>query len=230
MKRYLVLLVLIFLYRSGEGQVLLGIKQGVSISSLNYVDPFDLFSIKISSITSYSGGLVFQFFTEKYLGFQAELLYSGKGFKTRYDTITNKQYERKITYLSLPVFTHFYFSGRKASPFLLLGAFTGYALGSSEKFRDGDNSVSMEYAYSRERDNKWEYGLIGGGGLKGNFAFGTIQVEGTYAFSFSSLYKWGYQHNDPALNLYFAVPEETQNTAIQISLSYLFPLNKTSLK
>jgi hypothetical protein len=230
MKKYLVLLILIFLYRSGEGQVLVGIKQGLNISSLRYADPLDIYTFKISPITSYSGGLVFQYFTEKYLGLQAELLYSGKGFKTRYDTITNKQYERKITYLSFPVFTHFYFSGRKASPFLLFGAFAGYALGSGEIFRDGNSSVNVDYAYSRERDNKWEYGLIGGGGLKGNFSFGTIQVEGTYAFSFSSLYKWGYQHEDPALNLYFAVPEETQNTAIQISLSYLFPLKKTSLK
>jgi hypothetical protein len=230
MKKTLIIILFIFSAQTGHAQILIGMKLGFNISSINYNPRFDQLFIKQQFKYGYSGGIIFQYFTEKYLGLQAELLYSEKGFITKFDTINHTQYERDIRYITLPVLAHFYFSKGKASPFLVGGIFGSMALNSKEILTDQNNSSIRDYLFMMKRDNRGEYGLIGGAGFKGNFSFGTLQIEGTYSYSLSSLYKWGYQSNDPDFERYFKIPEQAQNKVIQISLSYMFPLKKTTFK
>jgi hypothetical protein len=230
MKKILILILFISFAHFAPAQVLFGIKQGLNISTINYVPRFDQDLIKLKYVKGYSGGLIFQYFSEKHLGLQVELLFSQKGFLTEYDTINNTQYGRNINYLSLPLLTHFYLSKGKVSPFILLGMFGSIALNSSETLTDSLTSVTKKYVYMRERDNRGEYGLTLGAGFKGNFNFGTIQLDASYSLTLNSLYKWGYQSNDPAFEKYFKIPEEAKNRMIQFSLSYLLPVRKATFK
>ncbi len=227
MKKLSVIILISVLPLAVKGQMLLGVKGGFNLSKINYSPWFDQFYAKFDYKKGYSGGLIFQYFSEKKLGIQAEILYTEKGFITHYDTINNNQYERKINYITLPLLMHFYFLQKKTTPYLLLGVFSSMALNSQEIYTD-DHKITktVDYQFTRKRDNRGEYGLDGGFGIKRIFPFGTLQAEGEFVFSFDSIYKWGTRSLNTDLNRYFEIPEEAQNQVITISVSYLFPLKK----
>ena len=217
----------------GEAQMRIGIKQGLNLSTISYSPWFDQYQyyIKFDYKKAYCGGLVFQYFSEKKLGIQAELLYSQKGFITSYDTIRNTQYKRSINYISMPLLMHFYFLKKNASPFLLLGVFGSIALNSNEVYID-DHSITKtnSYLFDRNKDNRGEYGHDLGFGFRRIFPFGTLQAQGEFNYSFGSLYKWGTRSDNTALNNYFRIPEVAQNQTITISLIYLFDIKKETFK
>lgn len=211
----------------------IGIKQGLNLSTISYSPWYDQFQyhIKFNYKKAYCGGLVFQYFSEKKLGIQAELLYSQKGFITQYDTIRNTQYNRSINYITLPLLMHFYFFQKSTSPFILLGVYGSMALNSKEIYIDNHTvTKTLDYQYDRNRDNRGEYGLDLGFGFRKIFSFGTLQAQGEFNYSFGSLYKWGTRSDNTELDNYFRIPEVAENQVITISLSYLFDLKKKTFK
>lgn len=231
MKKLFLVISLMSISYAGYSQWSFGLKQGLNLSRISYTPHFELGQnyIKQDYKRGYCGGLVIQYFNAKYLGIQAEVLYSDKGFMTKYDTLNNTQYERDIPYLTIPVMTHFYILNKKTSPFLLFGGFASMALSSRETFTDHHLSGSVSYSFLRNRDNRGDYGLVGGAGIKRKFSFGTLQIQAEYSYSFNNLYKWGYQSNNPDFDRFFKIPQEALNQAITFSLTYLFTLKpKTS--
>ena len=207
--------------------MLIGIKQGINLARINYQQSIHQDVVKFDYNKGYSGGLVFQYFSEKKLGLQVELLYSHKGFITQYDTVNDNQYQRDIKYISFPLLTHFYLLQKNTSPFLLLGGFGSIAVSSREKFIDHHTvTLIQDYTYNRKHDNRGEFGLVAGFGIKRIFPFGTLQAQAEYSFSFSSLYKWGTVSDNTSLDNYFKIPEVAQNQVITISVSYLLTIKK----
>ncbi len=218
---------------TARSQMLMGIKAGFNASKINFSPYFDQYNyfVRFNYKPGYSGGLVFQYFSEKKLGLQAELLYSQKGFITHYDDQLNNQYERDIDYLSLPVITHFYILQKNTTPFLLLGTYGSLAIHSREIYYD-NHAITREvnYTFNSSRDNRWEFGILGGAGIKRIFPFGTLQLQGEFSYSFTSLYKWGARSDNTPLDAYFKIPETAESQVITISLSYLFTLKKVTFQ
>jgi hypothetical protein len=197
-----------------------GIKAGTNLSWINYDARFDQDIIEQDFKLGYMGGLTFQYFNQPNIGIQFETLYIQKGFITKFDTITSIQYERTIDYLSVPALMHVYIGKKRFNFSFLLGPYISYALSSREVFTEGDTSYEEVYAFERERDNRFEFGLQGGIGFRNTFNFGIIELEGNFTFSFTSIYKWGVSNDDPDKDRFFPIPEQTQNQGVQITLSY----------
>ena len=230
MRCWLLISMIIWISVDTKAQTNLGVKIGSNITSIRYTEVIGHSTIEMETKIGYIGGLTFQHISTKNFGLQMELNYIQKGWKTKFDTLFNTQYERDIAYLDLPFLTHAYFGMNNIKLIIQLGFYIGYALSSSESFYDGQNVRKEEYIYLPERDNRIEYGIQGGIGFKRIFQFGVIQLEGNYTFTLSSVYKWGYITNDPDFLQYFDIPEEAQNTGIQITLSYLFTIQDKNSK
>lgn len=203
-----------------KAQFNVGLKSGLNLTSINYNPNFNQKNIKKDVKIGYMGGLTFQYFNEKVMGLQFELLFIQKGFRTLYDTLTGIQYERTINYITLPFLTQASFGSEKYQFLLMAGVFGSYAVNSTEVLTNGDIVTKRDYHYSPDIDNKFEFGLQGGAGIKWIFHSSILEVEGNYAFSLSSIFRWDTDYNDPAMNQYFRIPEEAQNLALQITISY----------
>jgi hypothetical protein len=197
-----------------------GVKGGVNLSKINYAERFDQSIIEQDQVIGYMGGLTFQYFNQPNIGIQIETLYIQKGFRTKMDTVTNIQYERNLDYLSLPVLMHAYIGKRRFNISFILGPYISYAISSKESFTEGNISYEQKYVFDREFDNRFEFGLQGGIGFRNTFNFGIIEIQGIFAYSLTSLYKWGVSNRDPDNDRFFPIPEQAQNQGIQITLSY----------
>lgn len=198
----------------------LGIKTGANLSRINYIAKFDQDIVEQDFVLGYVGGLTFQYFTQPHIGLQLEFLYIQKGFKTKYDTLRELQYERSIDYISMPALMHVYLGKGKFNVSLLLGPYVSYALSSSEIFTEGDLRNKQKYVFDQKRDNRFEFGLQGGIGFRNTFSFGIIELQSCFSFTFTSLYKWGISNEDPDKDRFFPIPEQAQNQGIQVNLSY----------
>ena len=227
MRNWLIILFLIGISIDINAQILAGVKIGTNITSINYDEKPGQPVYNMDRKIGYMGGLVFQQFSTRNFGLQIELNYIQKGWKTAYDTTFNTQYERNIEYLDIPFLTHASFGINKSEFIIELGFFTGFALQSSEVFYDAGIAREQEYEFEPDRDNRIEYGLQGGVGIKRKFKFGILQLEGNYSFTFNSVYKWGYSSDDFDFKRYFDIPEQAQNQGIYITISYLYPIIKT---
>jgi hypothetical protein len=218
--KYLFLILLIFLSTPGISQWNVGIKAGTNIPRINYDEGYGQRIIEQDFKLGYLGGLSIQYFSQPNIGIQMDLIYIQKGLKTKLDTITNIQYERTIDYLSFPFLMHAYIGKKKFNISFLLGPYISYALSSEEIFTENNVSHSEKYIFDREKDNRFEFGLQGGIGLRNTFKFGILQLEGIYTFSFTSFYKWGAANEDTDKDQFFPIPEQAQNQGIQVTLSY----------
>lgn len=222
MKKILIILPFLFLNMISYGQFNMGVKGGVHLTSLNYDNRLGQRPINKEPKVGYLGGLTFQYFYQENLGLQFEALFIQKGFKTAFDSVSNTQYERTIDYLSVPFLFHGHIGKKNYSVSLVLGPYASYALQSREILTEGQEVMQNEYVYDEKVDNRFEFGLQGGIGLKSTFPFGTLEIQGQYGYSFTSLFKWDAVNPDPDKDRYFAIPEQAQNQGLQISLHYYY--------
>ena len=71
--------------------------------------------------------------------------------------------------------------------------------------------------YGKSVENRFEYGITGGGGLELSTAIGHFQLEGRYYFGLSDI--WANSKKDPF--------GRSANGAIYVRLSYLMDLIRT---
>ena len=218
--RYLLFVILVFFSLPSYAQWNVGLKGGVNLSWINYDARFDQTIIEQDRIIGYMGGLTFQYFNQPNIGIQFETLYVQKGFKTKMDTVSNIQYERNIDYVSFPALMHAYIGKRRFNMSFVLGPYISYAISSNEKFTEGNNHYEQKYIFDREFDNRFEFGLQAGIGFRNTFNFGIIEVQGNFAYSLTSIYKWGASNKDPDKDRFFPIPEQAQNQGVHITLSY----------
>ena len=229
MKRFLII-IFFLMTNTLYGQWNIGIKYGVVQSSLNY-DNYLLQDnieqdVKLGNVL----GLSFQYFNQPHIGLQMDALYTQKGFKTKYDTSTNTQYQRDINYLSIPASMYVYMGKGRFTFNLMIGTLFGYALSSTETFMDGDEVFQEKYEFDREIDNRFELGLQGGIGFRNVFNFGILELQGNFAYNFISIYKWGVRNEDPDMDRFFEIPEIAQIQSLQITLTYYRTIGKTPSK
>jgi hypothetical protein len=105
-------------------------------------------------------------------------------------------YKYVNNYLQMPVMASFSFGGEKIRGFFNGGIYTGYWLNSNRKGIDTNNFSQITYDFSekiefnKERDQRWDFGFVGGAGLEYRFAkHWAAQVELRYYHSTVSVQK-----------------------------------------
>ena len=186
-----------------------GVNGGITLSRVGFSP-----SIPQIQLLQETGGLTVRYLSESNFGLQAELNYSMRGWKQDTDTIQYLyHYARSLAYLELPVLTHIYFDlGKHLRLIFNLGPQIAYHL--SEKILEKDEPQSEYFEYfDKTIQNRFDYGITGGGGLELRTAIGSFILEGRYYYGLSDIFK-----NDRSERF-----QSSHNQVIGVKMSYLLP-------
>lgn len=184
-------------------------------------------TVKQNGLLGITGGLTARYISEKYFsmicGAQLELNYSQRGWDEKFDVdkgfSADDSYTRTMNYVEIPFLAHLAFGRDKGVQFFLnLGPQVGFLLSESEE-RTGSwkdaNRVPNEQ-YGKWAENKFDYGIVGGGGLEIRTKAGNFLVEGRYYFGLADFY-------NSTKKDYFS---RSAHTTISARITYLFDLKK----
>ena len=164
-------------------------------------------------------GLMGQYDIFDWLGVRAELDYVQKNHQVQ-RTLLPVDYSITNTYLQLPVMASFSFGGQKLRGFCNVGAYGGYWLDSRMKgvvfnsLSEKTTDVDQEIPFDNERDQRWDFGFLGGIGMDYRFAsHWAAQAEMRYYYSIVSTQKDYMRVKDPKYN---------STLALQAGVCYFF--------
>lgn len=196
-----------------------GINGGVNFNNISFIP-----KIKQNMPMGITGGVTARYISEKYFamicGIQAELNYSQRGWEEKIEDNTNT-YSRTMNYLELPILAHLAFGkDRGAQFFLNLGPQLGFMICEKEnKSSDWDTSTrpnGVEQQYGLMTQKRFDYGIVGGGGLEIRTGAGNFLLEGRYYFGLADFFNS--TKKDPF--------EKSAHTTISARLTYLFDITK----
>lgn len=208
-----------FFALTGFGQTYIGVKAGYTMSDIAF------FPVQNTSMLFADGldyGVVFKYFNLKYFGFQAELYKVNRGYRKPIDVaeLGDTLYKRVNTYIELPILMQLRFNLKLITLHFNAGPYIAYLT----EVREGDNS-SGDYQMSKMsinilRDNRIDYGLIGGVGLSRDFKWGTLYAEG----------RVGYGYGDMQKHTYPNMPKQSKAVFQSVNVGYMFHFGKLENK
>ena len=173
-----------------------GINGGLNMSQVEFSP-----SIKQNTQNGMSMGVTARYMSEKYFnmlcGIQVELNYSQRGWNEKIEDGSENTYSRTMNYLEVPFLAHLAF-GKDAMDsgaqfFLNLGPQFAFFLNEKENMSDNwdpsyrPNGVVQQYGKMVE--NKFDYGIVVGGGIELSTKVGHFLLEGRYYLGLSDFYK-----------------------------------------
>ena len=172
----------------------IGINGGVNLSSVSF-EP----SIKQKTFITPSVGVTVRYISERYFkilcGIQGEINYSQRGWKENIDDGTGDTYQRTMNYIEVPLMAHLGFGkdkGNGARFVLNIGPQIGFLLGENEKqsasWHPEDRPNGVIWQYGKMAEMKFDYGIVGGGGLEVRTGIGSFLLEARYYFGLSDFY------------------------------------------
>ena len=188
-----------------------GVNGGVTLSSIRFDSNYP---IPQDKLLQSQFGLTIRYIAEKNFGLQAELNYSNRGWKETTDEIRTNRYTRSISYIEMPFMTHIYFSmGKRVRGLFNLGPQIGYCIGEKtiERVLDFSEPNDLTAYYFQDIQRKFDYGIVGGGGIEFQTGIGNFILEGRYYFGLSDIFN----------NMRSDRFQSSANQVIGIKLSYL---------
>jgi hypothetical protein len=173
-----------------------GINGGLNMSQVEFSP-----SIKQNTQNGMSLGVTARYMSEKYFnmlcGIQVELNYSQRGWNEKIEDGSENTYSRTMNYLEVPFLAHLAFGkdaiDSGAQFFLNLGPQFAFFLNEKENMSDNwdpsyrPNGVVQQYGKMVE--NKFDYGIVVGGGIELSTKVGHFLLEGRYYLGLSDFYK-----------------------------------------
>lgn len=215
MRRHLLILI-IFIPTISWAQFYVGVKAGYS--------PLSTITFKPDrKQTPFYGnqpefGLIVKYFDQKWFGLQAEVNLNQRGYNVPYNkTFSLRQVNN---YVEVPFFTHLRFNIAGIYLHVQAGFFAAYLLKAKQGVDTTGTMVLKAYKIDMLRDNRFDYGLVGGGGLSKEFKWGVIQLDIRVLFGYGDLYK----------HTYNGMPDQSKAVVQNVSVSYLFNLSKLKKK
>lgn len=224
MRKYLLLIIIVLInagttsaQRHYSPKVSIGGKAGATMSSISF-NP----EVQQSMITGLIAGVQFRYVEEKHVGIMAEINIEQRGWKEDFEEHPFS-YERKLTYIQVPLLTHIFFGGKKFKGFINLGPEVSYMIGEGTSADFDYNNISSipdfpitnrtnEQLYTPVK-NKFDYGISAGAGVefivKHRHSF---MLEGRYYFGLGNIYP------DKKKDTFSA----SRSSTISVALSYLF--------
>lgn len=184
-------------------------------------------TIKQNGLLGITGGLTARYISEKYFamicGAQVELNFSQRGWDEKFDVTKGfspeDSYVRKMNYLEVPILAHLAFGKDKGLQFFLnLGPQIAFLLSESEESKgtwETKNRLPNEQ-YGKWAENKFDYGIVGGGGVELRTKAGNFLVEGRYYFGLGDFY-------NSTKKDYFS---RSAHATISARITYLFDIVK----
>lgn len=155
--------------RRYEPNVSIGGKAGVTLSRLSFSP-----SVPQGMIMGYMGGISFRYMEEKHVGVIVELNVEQRGWKEKFEN-TDFQFQRRFTYIQLPMMTHAFFGNQVIKGFFNIGPEIGVMIGdkSTANFDISKTSSITNFPtdrrteqYAMKVNSKFDYGISAGLGME----------------------------------------------------------------
>lgn len=190
----------------------------------------------------YGGGLTWRYYGKQRFvggfGVDLEFLQQGFSFATNTAAVEEKKdylyYTRNMNTVMLPVVwqPHIYMLRNHVRVYLEAAATFSYTFSSryeNEQAREqGDPAWNGDYAYKLPRDNRWGYGLAGGGGVAFLIGRYELNFRVRYYFGYSDVLRNRNKYADNAIdgpeNPFASTPMRSplDNMMISVGLNYRF--------
>ena len=189
---------------------------------------YNVFSMDKQYMTDYqidgrwgfTAGISGQYDINSWLAVRADLNWTQKNYRKHRAILDMMDYKYQNNYVQLPVMASFSVGGQKLRGFCNLGVYGGYWLNSYYKGSDFNNfgeylySFSYKQEFNSDRDQRLDFGLLGGLGVEYRFApHWAAQAEVRYYYSTVSTTKQYMRVKDYRYNA---------TTAIQLGAYYIF--------
>lgn len=192
----------------------------------------------------YSAGVQWRYYGPQRIvggfGLDLEFLQRGFSYAPNASSTENKAdylwYTRRVNSILLPVVwqPHIYVAHNRLRIFLEASAFFSYNISSTYRNEAARNAGKPDwegkYTFVTARDNRWGYGLAGGGGvavLVGQFE---LSVRARYYFGFSDVVrnrnKYSGNAGDSPANPFISTPLRTPLDNLNISVGLTYRFNK----
>lgn len=200
----------------------IGINGGANYNTVSF-NP----TIKQNGLLGITGGVTARYISEKYFamicGAQVELNFSQRGWDEKFDVTKGfspeDSYVRTMNYLEIPFLAHLAFGKERGLQFFLnLGPQIAFLLSENEK-SEGSWQIKDRLPneqYGKWVENKFDYGIVGGGGLELRTKAGNFLIEGRYYFGLGDFY-------NSTKKDYFS---RSANATISAKITYLFDITK----
>lgn len=215
MKRYWLIAVVLLFTGDLFAQIFVGVKGGYSVSTMEFTPVEDNKRLLDGGLDY---GLTFKYYNAKHVGFQGELYITHRGYRLPIDENDPKILFKRInTYIELPIFLQFRLNLKLVYLHVNAGPFISYLISAEEGNNTTGSYVMKDVNFNVLRDNRVDYGLMGGAGLSHDFSWGTIQAEIRIGYGFGNLYD----------HIYTDMPDESRSVVQSINVGYLYRFGKT---
>jgi len=213
MKKIYLFIITVLFSTTLFGQIYVGVKGGYTMSNISF-EPVE--ETKMLFSDGIDLGVTFKHFNAKYVGFQADLYTTNRGYRKPTDDTNLYTFVKVNQYIELPMFIQFRINLKVAYLHVNAGPYMSYLISAKE----GDNT-SGEYLIEKVkfnvlRDNRFDYGLMGGIGLSYDFRWGTIQAEARVGYGFADLYDHTYTN----------MPKQSIAVTENVNVAYYYTFGK----
>jgi hypothetical protein len=214
MQKIVAVFVSLLLFVSAESwaQTSIGIRGGISSSTLRYRYSAGRAEVRTGGITAPTFALVIEHFASKNAGIQVEFQKITLGYTQSNDM--GKTNISEWDYLKMPVLANFY-AGKSGRFHIKIGPHVGHMLQARDVQREfvGDETDLPTYGGPSDNPNRFMYGITAGAGL--SKLFGKSTLEGDFRFS----YEFGRPETQDRIF-------DMNSTNIEITLTYMFQFLK----
>lgn len=195
-----------------------GVHGGISLSQQSFYP-----SVEEKMLGGMNFGFSFRYAEERHVGILVELNLEQRGWKEDFKE-TPLSFQRRLTYIELPIMTHIFFGGRKVKGFFNLGPEVGYMIG-DKVTADFDYMAAPnvpDFPTNRRYEqmqldihSRFDYGITAGAGVE--FIIKkrhSITLEGRYYYGLGNIYP------SSKRDIFSA----SRGSSIQVTLGYLFRL------
>lgn len=193
-----------------------GAHAGASLSQQSFYP-----SVKESMLPGMMFGFSFRYAEERHVGLIAELNIEQRGWKENFDGAPF-EFQRRLTYIELPLMTHIFFGSRTVKGFFNLGPEVGYMIGNkaTSNFPLSDLPDVKDFPANRRYEqmtmdvkNRFDYGITAGAGVEFIIARRhSILLEGRYYYGLGNIFPSSKKDTFSA----------SRGSSIQITLGYMF--------
>lgn len=196
----------------------IGVHGGMSMSRQSFYP-----SIKEGMLNGAQFGFSFRYAEERHVGLLAELNIEQRGWKEDFEDAPF-EFQRRLTYIELPIMTHIFFGSRTVKGFFNLGPEVGYMISdkASANFPYTSLPDVKDFPANRRYEqmqlkvsSRFDYGITAGAGVE--FVIRrrhSITLEGRYYYGLGNIFPSARKDTFSA----------SRGSSIQITLGYLFRL------
>lgn len=174
---------------SAYGQSGFGLRGGSSYSQASFTPTARRAGVRSPDqvlVGGFETGLFWRMLNNRYLGLQAELNYSVKGWHIYPGTFA--AHFKEYHYVQLPLLTHFQLGRGRLKFVVQAGALLAYAHQIKDvELPDPDAGAPIRYAHQQQLP--WQYGIVGGAGpaVELPWGLGMLQLEARFTHFLSNL-------------------------------------------